>query len=285
MVFKRQIKNNTYSDKGDYFEVTVNNSDFIYKVDSEDVEWMKHYTWFSDKGRGLDYPYLVAKKRIDSDEYKRITIKFHIEIMQNKISEFKDKNPEYKKRIIIDHINGDITDNRKDNLRVRTQSENNMNKKIQSNNTSGFVGVVWHSKQKMWNASITVRGEVLELGSYYYLRNALRARIEAEGEYFGEHAFYLRDEDYAKNVEKVLSLPYKPEPIFIGGPISPVTGVKGVKYDKGRKRKNYIAHIEGLPSKSFDTLEEAVKHREFLWKQKHGDRPPMHSKDKEEKLI
>lgn len=85
--------------------------------------------------------------------------------------------------------------------------------------------------------------------------------------------------------EIISRLPLIPEPIFIGGPISPVTGVKGVKYDKGRKAKNYIARIEGLPSKSFDTLEEAVKHRGFLWKQKYGDRPPMHSKDKEEKLI
>lgn len=279
MVFKRQSKNNTYSDRGDYFEVTVNNSDLIYKVDKEYVDWMKDYTWYTDKGHGIEYPYLLAKKRLDGDEHKRTEIKFHIEVMQNKILEFKDKNPEYKKRIIIDHINGDITDNRKDNLRVRTQSENNMNKKIQSNNISGFAGITWHKKQKMWNSTIDYEGIRIELGSYYYLRNALKARIEAEKEYFGEHAFYIRDKEYRERVESILSLPVKPEPV-ITPRYKTKTGHIGVGFYNGKYRATFKNK-----TKKFDTLDEAVAFRELLWRNEYGSRPMMHFDEKKDKQI
>jgi hypothetical protein len=47
---------------------------------------------------------------------------------------------------IIDHINGDKTDNHTDNLRIVSDAENNRNTKIYSNNTSGKVGVYFDTK-------------------------------------------------------------------------------------------------------------------------------------------
>ena len=279
MVFKKQLENNTYIDKGDYFEVTVNNSDLIYKVDSEDVEWMQGYTWYTDKAHGLKYPYLTTKMTFGIGEENRRNVKFHIHIMQEEIDRFIRDNPEYTKRIVIDHIKGDITDNRRSNLRVRTQSENNMNKKIQSNNTSGFVGVTWHNKQKMWNAIITVREDIVELGSYYYLRNALRARIDAEKEYFGEHAFYLRDECYRLRVEDILNLPSKPEPVMTPR-YKTKTGHIGVGYYNGRYRANFKGK-----SKEFKTLQEAINQRQEWWREEYGDRPMMHRDEREERQI
>ena len=279
MVFKRLSENNSYKEKENHFEVTVMNSDIIYKVDARDIEWMKNYTWYTDKAHGLKYPYLNAKKRLDTVEYKRVTIKLHIEIMKEEIRLFKKHNPKYSKRVIVDHINGDITDNRRSNLRIRTQSENNMNKEIQTNNTSGFVGVAWHTKQKMWNSMISYENKKIKLGSYYYLRNALRARIEAEKEYFGEHAFYLRDEDYKEKINDILSLPYKPEPVIIPR-YKTKTGHIGVGFYDGRYRATFKDKV-----KEFRTLGEAVEYRDSLWRDEYGDRPVMHSDEKKEKQI
>jgi hypothetical protein len=57
----------------------------------------------------------------------------------------------------LDHINGDRGDNRIANLRECTRSQNQSNRARQSNNTSGFKGVVLH--QGKWMARVTYRGK------------------------------------------------------------------------------------------------------------------------------
>jgi len=64
----------------------------------------------------------------------------------------------------IDHINGIRSDNRIANLRQATLQENMQNKKVYSSNTSGYPGVTWHARVKMWQARIGVDGERVHLG-------------------------------------------------------------------------------------------------------------------------
>jgi len=52
----------------------------------------------------------------------------------------------------IDHINRNRTDNRWDNLRSVSQSENNFNRKMKSTNRSGVTGVCRQSKTGLWIA-------------------------------------------------------------------------------------------------------------------------------------
>lgn len=66
----------------------------------------------------------------------------------------------------VDHIDGDGLNNRRENLRVVTHSENLHNRGPQSNNTSGFKGVTFCRSTGRWQAQISVRKVGRKLGRY-----------------------------------------------------------------------------------------------------------------------
>ncbi|KAB0988745.1 HNH endonuclease [Cronobacter sakazakii] len=66
----------------------------------------------------------------------------------------------------IDHINGDKQDNRIENLRECTRSQNEINKGLSSTNTSGCKGVSWHAQSKKWRARIKVNKKEIHLGTF-----------------------------------------------------------------------------------------------------------------------
>jgi hypothetical protein len=78
----------------------------------------------------------------------------------------------------IDHINGDKADNRLSNLRSVSCAENNRNKRLQKNNTSGVSGI--RRDGAAWRAEITVDGRKLHLGRFQSLPAAVRQRKNAE---------------------------------------------------------------------------------------------------------
>ena len=81
----------------------------------------------------------------------------------------------------IDHINGDRTDNRIENLRVVTATENNRNRKVPKTNISGRIGVSRSSRSPgRWQAFIKKDGKSRYLGSYRSVEEASEARQKAE---------------------------------------------------------------------------------------------------------
>jgi hypothetical protein len=94
------------------------------------------------------------------------------------------ENPEDKK--CIDHKDRCKTNNHISNLRYATHTENNQNKAIQSNNTSGVVGVYWYKKNNKWCAQIRINGVNKSLGYFIIKDDAITARTNAEIQYFGE---------------------------------------------------------------------------------------------------
>lgn len=66
----------------------------------------------------------------------------------------------------IDHLNGDKADNRVENLRDVTGSENQWNVKANSNNTSGFRGVVFHKAKNKFSAQLRQYGKRKHLGYF-----------------------------------------------------------------------------------------------------------------------
>lgn len=97
------------------------------------------------------------------------------------------------KDMVVDHINHNKLDNRKENLRVCSESENKFNHKIYKSNTSGYPGVNWHKKANKWRVRIQVEGKEISLGLYENFEEAVRVRKEAEIKYFGEYRYKGED--------------------------------------------------------------------------------------------
>lgn len=81
------------------------------------------------------------------------------------------KDPEHG----IDHINGIRDDNRFCNLREATQSQNSMNAKIQSNNTSGVKGVSRVKRTGRWKAELDFKKKRYVIGTFETIDQAAKA--------------------------------------------------------------------------------------------------------------
>ena len=79
----------------------------------------------------------------------------------------------------VDHINGNGLDNRKENLRICTRSQNLHNSKKPSTNTSGYKGVIWNKQCRKWQAKIHTSGKTRHLGLFVGILDAARAYDEA----------------------------------------------------------------------------------------------------------
>lgn len=84
---------------------------------------------------------------------------------------------------IVDHINHDRTDNRIENLRAVTLSENNANMDMRSDNKSGFKGVSFHKGSGKWVAKLKGR----TLGYFASPELASKAYTDAARAEFGVH--------------------------------------------------------------------------------------------------
>jgi len=88
----------------------------------------------------------------------------------------------------IDHINGNGLDNRKINLRVVTRSQNGANNDKYKNNTSGYKGVSWHKKRKVWQASLSHNGHTVFIGRFNNPIEAAVAYDKKSVELFGDYS-------------------------------------------------------------------------------------------------
>jgi hypothetical protein len=92
---------------------------------------------------------------------------------------------------LVDHINGDILDNRRSNLRITDAKGNARNQRRHLRNKSGFKGVDFtddKKRAKAWRATISVDGHKRMLGRYATAEEAARAYDAAARKHFGEFA-------------------------------------------------------------------------------------------------
>ena len=91
--------------------------------------------------------------------------------------------PEY-----VDHINRNPSDNRIENLRACTNSENLCNAKLPKHNTSGVKGITWLKREGKWQARIWVNGKAKSIGRFASLDDAKQSVMKAREFYHEEFA-------------------------------------------------------------------------------------------------
>lgn len=122
----------------------------------------------------------ISKHRwyIDAEGYATTTIEGkNVRMHRFLITEVPDK-------MVIDHINRDKLDNRRENLRVVSQRENVWNASLRQNNKSGVAGVFYDKKAERWRAQIYHKGKTKHVGIFDDFTDAVKAREEAEINYY-----------------------------------------------------------------------------------------------------
>lgn len=86
--------------------------------------------------------------------------------------------------MMVDHINGDTLDNRKENLRECTNQQNQFNSRRSSNNTSGYKGVTFDRGR--WKAQIIIKGVHTHLGYFDCPKKAHECYCQASSKHRGD---------------------------------------------------------------------------------------------------
>lgn len=81
---------------------------------------------------------------------------------------------------LIDHKNGDPSDNRLSNLRECTHSENHQNKMKKPGGKPGYIGVGFQKKAGRWQAYITIDYKMTHLGFFDTPEKARAAYLKAK---------------------------------------------------------------------------------------------------------
>ena len=90
--------------------------------------------------------------------------------------------------ILVDHINRDRHDDRIENLRLATASQNNAHSAMSRSNTSGYKGVTFGKKEGKWKAQIRVNYKKKHLGHFPTKEEAAAAYQKAAAEMHGTFA-------------------------------------------------------------------------------------------------
>ena len=87
----------------------------------------------------------------------------------------------------VDHIDGDGLNNLRNNLRLATNSQNQMNQR-KYRGTSIYKGITWHKRDKKWNTQIAKDSKLIYLGYYISEMEAAKTYDKKARELFGEFA-------------------------------------------------------------------------------------------------
>ena len=89
---------------------------------------------------------------------------------------------------IIDHIDGNPSNNLIENLREATDSQNQHNRKINVNNISQTKGISWEKSTKKWRVDLGINGKRKHFGRFFDLELAELVAIEARNKYHKQFA-------------------------------------------------------------------------------------------------
>ena len=160
-------KSNIYDLSGEYGIGWTTNTNREFYFDLEDYDKIKDYCWSEMLHSQSNYSCLVARDKGNKEK-----------IMMHNLIKGK----------FCDHIDRNPMNNRKDNLREATQSQQCQNRNKTRRNKSGFVGVCYNKKSNKWYAYISIDKKHTHLGGFNNKEEAIKVRLEAEAKYYGDFA-------------------------------------------------------------------------------------------------
>lgn len=140
---------------------------YVAVVDVEDWGKVRPYKWCALLRDGIPYAVILRKRK---------TVYLH-QVIAGKKNSYE-----------IDHRDRNTLNNKRENLRFATKSQNQANQKIRSDNTSGFKGVNWRKDIAAWAARVSVMNKRIHLGHFPTAEAAARAYDTAAQKHFGEFA-------------------------------------------------------------------------------------------------
>jgi hypothetical protein len=149
---------NKYEINGDVTSIYINRRNeepLMVLIDTEDLEKVNAnpYTWYGEYNNHTKGYYIRSYHRTVNGKREKM-------LLHRVILEASDE-------MVVDHINHNTLDNRKQNLRICTCFVNIHNPKgLRSTNTSGASSVFWHHKSKSWKVKKVIRGRQIYLGTY-----------------------------------------------------------------------------------------------------------------------
>lgn len=144
-------------------------------VDDDDYEYLSQWKWSAQISRNKKTYYAKRYQRLPDGKYTNVK-------MHRILLGVVDRNIE------IDHINGIGFDNRRENLRLATKSQNRCNRRRRSYFSSKYKGVKWSKSKNKWEVNINVSGRRKYLGAFVSEEKAADIYKKAAVIYHGEFA-------------------------------------------------------------------------------------------------
>lgn len=143
-------------------------------VDDDDFDKVAHFKWHKFKSRNKSNCYAKRNFRVNGVSRSQLMHRVILGVTDSKT--------------LIDHINGNGLDNRKQNLRICSNAQNSRNRDKVKNNSSGFKGVSYNKKLLCFESKIGLDNKTINLGLYRTEIEAAIAYNEAAVKYHGQFA-------------------------------------------------------------------------------------------------
>ena len=175
-IYKNGIKGNIINVLDSHAEIVIDSKKYgtkICLIDLFDVGSCKKVTWHIWHSKENDSFY-VSGYILNSDGKRNKSIQLHRYLLEPSES------------LVVDHINHNTLDNRRNNLRIASTTQNKQNLlKCQSNNkSSGIKNVYWDKEYSKWRVALRINRVLKSFGRYHSIVEAEMVAIEARRKYF-----------------------------------------------------------------------------------------------------
>lgn len=142
--------------------------DFIAVIDLEDLDRVSEITWGVTKSLRGDCMYVRGKHQVN-EKWKNINLHRYIMNCPN--------------NMVVDHINRNTFDNRKENLNICTAQDNSNNRGTFRSSLGKLKGAYYNKVNKTWHSTLILNKQRKWLGTFKTELEAHNAYIKAKTEH------------------------------------------------------------------------------------------------------